>query len=99
IEPLVSIRKPEYEASTGAMIETSWVDDRLVFQDQEFGTLAREMERWFGVTILFSQPGMENWRFTGSFQKETIQQALEALKLTAPFSYTIHENQITLYDK
>ena len=98
-ESLVSIRKPGYEAITGAMIETSWVDDRLAFQDEEFGTLVKEMERWYGVTIQFSQPEMEGWRFTGSFQKETIQQALEALKLTAPFTYTIHQNQITLYNK
>jgi hypothetical protein len=51
------------------------------------------------VQIAFTQPTQETWRFTGSFQKETVQQALEALKLTAPFTYTIHENQITIYDK
>ena len=98
-EPLVAIRKPAYEPVTGANIETAWVDDRLAFQDEEFAALAKEMERWYGVQIRFTQPAQETSRFTGSFQKETIQQALEALKLTAPFTYTIHENQITIYDK
>jgi ferric-dicitrate binding protein FerR (iron transport regulator) len=98
-EPLVAIRKPAYELATGANIETAWVDDRLAFQDEEFAALAKEMERWYGVQIGFTQPTQETWRFTGSFQKETVQQALEALKLTAPFTYTIHENQITIYDK
>jgi ferric-dicitrate binding protein FerR (iron transport regulator) len=98
-EPLVAIRKPTYESATGANIETAWVDDRLAFQDEEFAALAKEMERWYGVQIAFTQPTQETWRFTGSFQKETVQQALEALKLTAPFTYTIHENQITIYEK
>lgn len=98
-ESLVSIRKPGYEAITGANIETSWVDDRLIFQDEAFGLLARDMERWYGVSIRFTRSEQEEWRFTGNFQKETIRQALDALKLTAPFTYTIHENQITIHDK
>jgi len=98
-EPLVAIRKPAFEPATGANIETSWVEDRLAFQDEEFATLAKEMERWYGVQIMFTHTTQETWRFTGSFQKETIRQALEALKLTAPFTYTIHENQITIHDK
>ena len=97
-ESLVDIRKPAYDAS-GTNIETSWVDDRLIFQDEAFGSLAKDMQRWYGVSIRFTRPGQEEWRFTGNFRKETIQQALEALKLTAPFTYTINETQITIYDK
>jgi ferric-dicitrate binding protein FerR (iron transport regulator) len=97
-ESLVDIRKPAYDAA-GINIETSWVDDRLIFQDEPFGILAKDMQRWYGVSIRFTRPGQEEWRFTGNFRKETIQQALEALKLTAPFTYTINENQITIYDK
>lgn len=98
-ESLVSILKPGYDATTGANIETAWADDWLIFQDQSFSVLAKDMERWYDVKIQFTKKAQEEWRFTGSFQKETIQQALEALKLTAPFTYTIHENQITIYDK
>jgi len=98
-ESLVNIRKPAYDSITGINIETSWVEDRLVFQDEAFGTLSKDMERWYGVRIEFTKPQLEDLHFTGNFQKETIQQALEALKLTAPFTYTIHENQITIYGK
>lgn len=99
-ESLVAIRKPTYENNTGVMVETSWVDNKLIFQDEEFAVLAKDMERWYGITIRFTNPAVQGeWRFTGNFQKENIQQALEALKLTAPFTYTIHENQITIYDR
>ncbi len=98
-ESLVSIRKPTYETATGAIIETSWVDNKLVFQDEEFNELAARMERWYGMEIRFDNSRLEAWRFTGTFQNETIQQALEALKLTANFYYKIDGSKITIYEK
>lgn len=93
---LVVISKPTYEHRSGAMIETSWVDNKLIFQDEEFSSLAGSMERWYGVTIRFNSPEKENLRFTGIFEKETILQALDALKLTANFNYSVEGNQITI---
>jgi ferric-dicitrate binding protein FerR (iron transport regulator) len=93
---LIVIGKPTYEQRSGAIIETSWVDNKLIFQDEEFSSLARSMERWYGVTIRFDGSGKENLRFTGTFEKETVVQALEALKLTADFNYTIDGSQITI---
>lgn len=95
-ESLVSIRQPTYEYHTGAIVETSWVDNKLVFQDKEFAALAKEMERWYGVSIRFADPDKEALRFTGIFQKETIGQALDALKMTAGFNYIMHGNEVTI---
>ncbi len=95
-ESLVVISKPTYEEHSGAMIETSWVDNKLIFQDEEFSELARRMERWYGVSIRFDNPKTEQLHFTGIFQKESIQQALDALKLTARFDYSIEGSAITI---
>ena len=81
------------------MVETSWVDNKLIFQDMRFGDLAKDMERWYGVSIAFARPELEQLQFTGSFQQETIRQALDALRLTATFNYTISGNQINIYEK
>lgn len=97
--PPVVIQKPTYEHTTGAMVETSWVNDRLIFQEETFGELARQMERWYGVTINFAKPELQMLQFTGSFRQETIQQALDALTLTAAFNYTISGTQINIYEK
>ncbi len=95
-ESLVTIRKPTYEQTTGAIIETAWIDNKLTFREEAFGELAVQMERWYGVTIRFGDPALQQLHFTGSFKEETIGQALEALKLTAAFSYTIEGNQVTI---
>lgn len=95
---LIVIGKPTYEEHTGAMIETSWIDNKLIFQDEVFSDLAKQMERWYGVSIRFDDPRLQDLQFTGTFEKETIQQALDALKLTAQFDYSIEGTQITIHD-
>jgi transmembrane sensor len=97
-ESLVVISKPTYEQHSGAIIETSWVDNKLIFQDEEFIDLARQMERWYGVTIRFDNSREEELRFTGTFEKETIRQALDALKLTAKFDYGIDGTEVTIHN-
>jgi transmembrane sensor len=75
------------------------MENKLIFQDETFQDLATQMERWYGVTITFDRPKLKDLRFTGTFQKETIQQALGALQLTAEFDYIINGNQITIYER
>ena len=59
------------------------------------------MERWYGVNIRFDNSQRDTLRFTGSFENETIQQSLDALKLAAgksvpDFHYTIRGNEIMI---
>jgi transmembrane sensor len=100
-QSLVFIGQPTYEHRSGAIIETSWVDNKLIFQDEEFGDLARQMERWYGISIRFEDARLQQLRFTGTFEKESIRQALDALKLTdqtARFDYTIDGDQVTIHN-
>ncbi len=96
-QSLVVISKPTFEEHTGAMIETSWMDNKLIFQEEQFSELARQMERWYGVTIRFDNPRLEQLQFTGTFARETISQALDELKLAARFDYSIEDTQVTIH--
>jgi transmembrane sensor len=92
----LSIHNLTYEPTTGDILETSWVENKLIFQDEPFNELAEQMERWYGVKIRFEDASKEDIRFTGIFKNETIQQALEALRFTTKFNYTILNNEITI---
>ncbi|PSL48015.1 FecR family protein [Chitinophaga niastensis] len=85
-----------YAAKENAITETSWLDHKLVFKDESFAELAQHMERFYGVTIHFTDKQKEELRFTGIFAHETVQQALNALKMTAAFHYSMHDNDITI---
>lgn len=75
---------------------TSWKDNRLVFRSERFDDLARRMERWYNVSITIKTESLKRKSFNGVFEKESVEQALEALKLAARFDYTIKENHITI---
>jgi transmembrane sensor len=94
----VAVKNLTYEHKTGAIIETSWVDNKLIFQDESFEDIASQLERWYGVSITFQNEELKENHLTGSFKNETIRQALDALKFTASFNYSIDSNNnITIY--
>jgi transmembrane sensor len=95
-DPIVALKHLTYQTKDSTVIETSWVENKLIFQDQNFKDLASQMERWYAVTISFKDAEQEEMRFTGIFQNETIQQALEALKLTNRFNYIISGTRVTI---
>lgn len=78
------------------VMETSWVENKLVFQDESFADVAKKMERWYGVTIHFTDETVANYQVYGSFTKETIREALDALKIGFHFEYKIEGNDITI---
>jgi ferric-dicitrate binding protein FerR (iron transport regulator) len=75
---------------------TSWKDNRLVFVDESFESLAVKMERWYNVRIIIKGDKLKQFRFTGIFENETIEQALKALQITTRFEYTFDQNIITI---
>jgi ferric-dicitrate binding protein FerR (iron transport regulator) len=78
-------------------IETSWKDGQLQFVDEQFSSLAVKMERWFGVKITIEEPKLMTVRYTGTFEKETIEQALRALSISLPFKYAILKDSVTIW--
>jgi ferric-dicitrate binding protein FerR (iron transport regulator) len=82
--------------SRNAIILTAWKDNKFIFYNEQFGDLALRLERWYNVDIIITNEELKNYRFTGSFTTENIEQALEALKLASSFEYKIIKNQITI---
>jgi transmembrane sensor len=77
---------------------TSWKDGNLIIQSESFERLSRKLERWYDVKIEIKNEKVKNLHFSANFKNETIEQALEALKIAHPFDYTfeIDKNLITI---
>ncbi|MGV8090510.1 MAG: FecR family protein [Mangrovibacterium sp.] len=73
---------------------TCWKDNRMIFKSESFSELARKMERWYNVRIIIEDEGLKGSTYTGVFEKETIEQAMNALSLSLPFTYRIEKNEI-----
>jgi len=98
-EPLVLVSHLTYEPHDSTVVETSWMDNKLIFRSETFDELAIKMERWYGISIRFADEGIKPRRLTGVFENESLQQALKALQLITPFSYKMNKSEVIISSK
>ncbi len=79
--------------------ETAWVYNKLSFEDERFEDLARKMERWYDLKIIFENEKLKENRVSGSFVNETVDEALNELKFLLPFKYTINNKEVKIMRK
>lgn len=97
------ILKPELTTITyfrnddTTIVETSWVNNKLIFKNEDFGSVAKKMERWYNIDFRFKQDQARQLKFTGVFEKETVEEALNALKLTENFEYKIENSEVYIF--
>jgi transmembrane sensor len=75
---------------------TSWKDEQLIFKKENIQNIIVKMQRWYDVKITLQNEDIKKCIFTGTFDKETVEEALDALKLTYPFTFTINKNIIVI---
>ncbi len=71
-----------------------WKDGLLVFNQSDFKTVIRILERWYGVTFVYESVPV--WVFDGKFRNENLENILEALSHSEKFSYSINDKTINL---
>lgn len=98
-EPIAQVSHLTYQPRDSTVIETSWMDNKLIFRSESFQDLAIKMERWYGVSIRFADEAIKPKRLNGVFENETIQQALQALQLITPFNYKMNKGEILISSK
>jgi ferric-dicitrate binding protein FerR (iron transport regulator) len=77
----------------------SWQKGIIMFSNKRLGDIALDMERWYNVSIIFSDPEMEDIRYSGAILKnKPVDQVLEILRLTSNFDYdiSIKENKASI---
>ncbi len=102
-EQFEAMRRQGYAVSTvsinpadSTVAETAWLSNRLAFMNESFKEIALQLERKFGVKVVFENEAIAALRFTATFDNENIAQTLEALQYTAtaPFTFSIDQQTI-----
>jgi transmembrane sensor len=75
---------------------TSWKDPRWIIEREPLVTLAPLLERRFNLQIVFGDDELKKYKFTGTIENETVDQILNAMRLTAPLDYRINKDTIKL---
>ena len=77
-------------------IYTSWKDNRWIIEREELQSLAVKLARRYNISIVISDESLKHYVFSGILEDETLEQVLEAIKLTAPIHYQINQKQVIL---
>lgn len=74
----------------------SWKENRWIFEQQSLSQIAVDLERIYDVKIVFDSEKLKTYRFTGIILAEPIEQVLEVMSITAPISFNLKGNVVTL---
>ncbi len=96
-EDKVELKELTYLEGSTADVESSWTRNILSFEDEPFLEVSKKMERWYDVTFEFKNKRWENEFLRGSFEKESLEQAMTALKFTTGFNFSIKDKIISIY--
>lgn len=68
---------------------TAWINGCIVFYGDPIQTVVKKLSNWYNVDILISDKKLENYRFTGTFINEPVEQVLSVLSLTSKMTFEV----------
>lgn len=77
-------------------VETAWLSNRIAFTDTRLADICSTLERRFNIEIEFENKELRDYRYTGIFEEENLDQILNVMKLSKPFNYSTYGKKITL---
>jgi len=79
------------------LIETSWVEDKLVFRNEAFSDVTTKLERWYNIRFSFKDSNYLQDRLTGYFKDQPIKNVMDALQISLGFHYRIEGDTIRIW--
>lgn len=67
--------------------EIAWLNNKLVFTNERFDEVSKQIERRFDVKIVFENEALKKERISGVFKDESLEQALSFIRMTTSFKY------------
>lgn len=74
--------------------EFAWLNEKIVFAEEPFETVALKMERWYNVRIHFNNEKVKGILMSGDFYDVDISQAFQILQMMVDFKYDIEGRDI-----
>lgn len=79
--------------------ETAWLDSRILFTNESFEDVAKQIERKYDVQIVFESQLLKAEQISGLLDKESLLDALRIIEITTPFNYRMDGKTVYLSKK
>lgn len=74
----------------------AWKNGVLMFENEKFGKILKKLERHYNVSIQNNFTSLNNNKFTGTFDIESIEQVLNTFQSYRKFNYTLTNQKIII---
>lgn len=74
----------------------AWTKGQLYFVNDRFGNIMKEMERHYNIKIENNYPELNDTRYTGTFESETLEEVLNVFKRNTLFDYQMEKDKIII---
>jgi len=96
--PPLAWDKLHFHATDTISVESSWIENKLAFDQEIFGeSVVPKIERWYNVEFIIKNDRLTNLHFTGGFDNKSLQEVMEALRVSLHFRYKIKGNKVTVW--
>ncbi len=89
-------KKVMHKQKVNTSLYTSWMDKKIILQNESFTDAFKRIERSYDVSITSRNKKLNNTRFTGEFDVENIEEILRTFSETLKFTYEIKGKDITI---
>ena len=73
-----------------------WKDNMLTFDNENFASVIKKLERWYNVSIQVSGKDSLTDRFTMTIRNESLREVLDLISLTTPIHYSIKDDHVKI---
>jgi transmembrane sensor len=95
-EPVISMSRAHYLQRDSLATEILWTNNKLAFDGEPLEEVASKIERWYDVRLIIRYERLRRLLFTGVFEDESLNQVMEALRLSGGFHYTINRKEVII---
>ena len=71
-----------------------WKDGRLIFTESTLPEAVRLLEDWYGVKIHLDKADGVDWKYSGEYQNQTLDNVLNSMAYIQKFKYSIEGNKV-----
>jgi transmembrane sensor len=75
---------------------TSWKNGRLVFEEEPFGEIMKDLERRYGVHIEMADETAKACRFSATLDQESLKEVLDLFSSTTDLSYRMSGDEVMI---
>jgi len=93
----LTVDKVRFDRDDSVALAAAWTKNKLAFDHETLEDIAKDIARWYDVTVTIKDNRLRQTNFTATFDDESLEAVLHALSLAGGnFHYTIRKREVLI---